>query len=307
MKYFSDIELGEKDRISEKIDEDIHKGIVAVYEKYAAKNAFSESAPIDCPDLPGICGFDKVKFLNLATGQIPNLDFKKYDDKYMILDFIQFCYAHIKKANRSIQIPYIHGLSGQETYALSYTFEESDREKENFKNDINTLFRRNGLIFELQDNGHIKRRVPSGIVPLVSKLYITNDDVLNTLVDEAFDNFLKVKIEDRRIALKKIWDAFDRMKTYHEDKDKKNSMEELIKGVSIDNHIMIEILTTEEKSLRNIGNGKRENGENTGFSIRHSEKNKHPITDNNQIDYLFYRMVSFMVLFLKYLEKDKKD
>jgi hypothetical protein len=303
MKYFSDIELGEKERVSEEITEDIHKGIVAVYRTYATKNAFSESAAFDCPDgYPGVCGFNEKLFFDLAKGKIPNFDLKKYNDKYMILGFVQFCYSHVKKANKSVDIPYIDGLTGNETYTSSYTFDESKSEKENFKNTINTIFRRNGLVFELQEDGEIIRKIPKGIEPLVSKLYETDDAELNKLINEAFDNFLKVKIEDRIVAVEKIWDAFERMKTYYQEKNKKNSIEALIKEVSSGNDVMIEILDAEAVKLTDIGNGKREDKSNTGLSIRHHETNKVNIDSNEHIDILFYRMVSYMQLFLKHLE-----
>ena len=315
MKYLSDIEKGEKERVLDEITEDIHKGIVAIYESYAAKNSFSESAPVDCPDgYPGICGFNKKRFFELAKGVIPNLDLifyksksygrvKKTYDKYKILDFVQFCYSNIMKANESVRIPYLDGLTGEVTTAVSYTFDESDSEKENFKNAINRLFRRNGLVFELQEDSEIIRKIPKGIEPLLSQLYKTDDAELNKLIDEAFDNFLKVKIKDRRVAVEKIWDAFERMKTYYQEKNKKDSIKELIKEVSGENSVMMEILETEAYKLTDIGNGKREDKSHTGLSIRHHETNKVNIESNELIDILFYRMVSFMQLFLKHLEK----
>lgn len=306
IEYISDIEQGEKERVLEKINEDIHKGIIAIYKNYVAKNSFSESASMACPDnMPGICGFNEKQFLELAKGKIPKLDLEKYDDEYMILDFVQFCHFHVKKANRDIRIPYIHGLTGDEAFAQSYTFDESDEEKENFKNDINTLFRRNGLVFELKETGKIERIVPSGLVPLASKLYKTSDTELNQLIDEAFDNFSKLKVEDRRVAVDKIWDAFDRMKTYYQDKNTKDSISTLIQEVSGGNSVIIEILETEANMLRDIGNGKRIDKTMTGLAIRHNETTKVRIDNNEYIDILFYRMASFMQLFLKHLEKSK--
>lgn len=224
MQYFSDIELGEKERISENITGDIYQGIISTYKRYAAKNSFSESAPMKCPEnYPGVCGFDEKLFINLAKATIQNLDLEDLgdDNKYMILDFVQFCYSHIKKAIESVSIPYYNGLIDNATYTLSYTFEESHSEKEQFRDDINTIFKRNGLVFELQENGEIRRVVPKGILPLVSMLYITENEDLNKLIDEAFENFLKVDIKDRRIALEKIWDAFEKIKTYYQEKEKK--------------------------------------------------------------------------------------
>ncbi len=299
MKYFSDTEQGEKERVSEKITKDIHNGIVAIYEKYASKNAFSESAGVSCPDVPGICGFDKKRFFQLVKAHIPKLDLDDSErieynsDKYIILDFIQFCYSHVKKATTSAHIPYEHGLTGNVISATSYTFDESDSGKESFRNDINTLFRRNGIIFELKETGAIERTIPLGLVPLVSKLYTTKDVELNKLVKEAFERFVQSKLEDRTVALEKIWDAFERMKTYYVGKKKKESIEELIKEVSNENEPYSKLLDEEAKALTNIGND---------FRIRHHETGKNKIMDNNQIDYFFYRMVSFMSLFLKCLE-----
>ena len=295
--YISDIEQGKKERVLDDISRDVHKAIVATYRKYAAKNSFSEAAPVNCPDLPGICGFDENKFLELAKGQIPELDLNKYDDKYKILDFVQLCYSHVKKANRDVRVPYIHGLTGDEKFAQSYTFDESNEEKENFKNDINAIFRRNGLVFELQETGKIERTVPLGLVPLVSKLYSTKDTELNTLVEEAFERFIQSRFEDRKIALEKIWDAYERMKTYYQDMDKKESITELIQKVSNNDEPYKKLLDTESDALMKIGND---------FRIRHHETNKHNIINNNQVDYFFYRMVSFMALFLKYLEDENK-
>jgi hypothetical protein len=314
MKYFSDIELGEKERVSEEITEDIHKGIIAIYKKYASKNAFSESASMDFPDRsPGICGFSEKLFFDLVKAEILDIDYDSssslsiaYDsDKYIILDFIQFCYSLIKKATINTERRCENPINYEEIIIPSYVFDESDSEKEQFKDDINTLFRRNGLVFELQEDGEIIRKIPKGIEPLISPLYKTDDAELNKLIDEAFDNFLKVKIEERRVALAKIWDAFERMKTYYQEKNKKESISELIKEVSCENSVMIEILQTEAKSLTNIGNGRRENSSNTGLSIRHHETSKVNIDSNEHIDILFYRMVSFMQLFLKHLEKGR--
>jgi len=311
MKYFSDIELGEKERVSEEITEKVHNGIVAIYEKYASKNAFSESAGLDFPDgTPGICGLNKKLFFDLVKSEIPNIenDSSFYpsiifnNDKYIILDFIQFCYSHIKKATINTERRCENPATSEEIIIPSYIFAESDSEKENFRNDINTLFRRNGLVFELQEDGKIIRKIPKGLQPLVSKIYTTEDADLNNLINESFEKFLEPKLIDRKIALDKIWKAFERMKTYYEEKNKKDSIAELITKVSEGNEAIYEILQTEAKNLTKIGNGKREDGTNTGLFIRHSDTNTTSIDSNEHIDILFYRMISFMQLFLKHLE-----
>jgi abortive infection bacteriophage resistance protein len=60
----------------------------------------------------------------------------------------------------------------------------------------------------------------------------TNDEQLNELIRLAFENIHKPQLKDRTFALEKIWDAFERMKTYYEGMDKKNSAKTLVENVS---------------------------------------------------------------------------
>lgn len=307
MKYFSDIEQGEKERVSEEITEDIHNGIVGIYQLYVNKKSFLESGGVACPCSQSLYAFNEKKFLDLARREIPDftLEYPNKEDifsddahtleygKYKILDFIQFCYKHLKKA-KLLEGSTCIDYSWEDSPRIQhYTFENCDNEKESFRNDINTLFRRNGIIFELKETGEIERTIPLGLVPLVSKLYTTKDKELNKLVEEAFERFVQLELKDRTVALEKIWDAFERMKTYY-GTNKKESITKLIKEVSNENNPYSTLLDEESKALTKIGND---------FTIRHHETDRHEIIDNNQIDYFFYRMVSFMALFLKCLEK----
>ena len=101
------------------------------------------------------------------------------------------------------------------------------------------------------------------------------------------------EFSERKIALDKIWDAFERMKTYYIEKNKKQSVEELIQLVANKNSGIEQLINDEAKALTNIGNT---------FQIRHFETDKIEITDNKHIDYLFYRMISLIHLFLTELE-----
>jgi len=310
MKYVSDVEQGEKERVSEEITKDIHNGIVGIYKRYVRKKSFFESAGVACPCAQSFYAFDEKSFLDLVRGEIPDFKLEYPDeedifsssddntleyDKYKILDFIQFCHTHLKKATLLNDSICHDNFSEDSPLFQHYIFENCDNEKENFRKDINTLFRRNGIIFELKETGEIVRTIPSGLVPLVSKLYTTKDEELNKLVEEAFDRFVQSRLEDRTVALEKIWDGFERMKTYYKSKNKKESIKELIKEVSNQDETYSTLLEAEAEAdaLTKIGNN---------FRIRHHETNKHEIIDNNQIDYFFYRMVSFMALFLKNLE-----
>ena len=113
----------------------------------------------------------------------------------------------------------------------------------------------------------------------------TADPDLNLLIDEAKDRYLIEK--DRQIALEKIWDAFERLKTYF-DNNKRKSSEELVKRVS--NPILEEVIELEFRQLTKIGNE---------YRIRHHEKDKIQITKKAHQDYLFFRMLTLIDLSIR--------
>ena len=95
------------------------------------------------------------------------------------------------------------------------------------------------------------------------------------------------------IAVEKIWDAFERIKSYYyPTKDKKDSANQIIKQISCGNS-EIEIMFNEEfKTLTKIGNE---------YRIRHHEKNKINILDDRYYEYFYKRCLSLILTILKYL------
>lgn len=110
----------------------------------------------------------------------------------------------------------------------------------------------------------------------------TKDHDLNQLITEAKDRYLKPG--DQVIALEKLWDAFERVKTYY-DKDKKKSATVLVGQMASELDTLE--FQREFETLTNIGNA---------YRIRHHESNKKPLTDPSQIKYLFFRMLALMDL-----------
>jgi len=121
----------------------------------------------------------------------------------------------------------------------------------------------------------------------------TSDQELNRLVEEAKERYLR--LGDQSVALEKLWDAFERMKT-HFGSNKKLSAGKLIDQVSID--IDPEVFEAEFRLLTEIGND---------YRIRHHETNKKPISIPSQIGYLFFRMLSLIGLCLETLREPDDD
>ena len=87
------------------------------------------------------------------------------------------------------------------------------------------------------------------------------------------------------------------LKTYYNvDKNKKKSASKLINQVSID--LDRNIFDEEFRILTTIGNE---------YQIRHHEVDKKPITETNQINYLFFRMLSLIDLCLDVLRRSNND
>lgn len=117
----------------------------------------------------------------------------------------------------------------------------------------------------------------------------TNDQQLNDLIKESKNRFLNPR--DKNIAIEKIWDAFERIKTYY-NKDKKTSLDILLDKVS--SEIDRDEINNEFRTLTNIGNG---------YTIRHHEKGKIEINDETQIDYLYFRVLALIDLCIKTINK----
>jgi hypothetical protein len=122
----------------------------------------------------------------------------------------------------------------------------------------------------------------------------TSDKDLNSLIEEAKDRFLN---NDRQVALEKIWDSFERIKTYYDSNPKKKNMsaDKLSGNVSV--NFDKEFMDEEFKKLTKIGND---------YKIRHHETSKLSLSDEH-IHYLFFRMLSLIDLCLVFLHKEDDE
>ena len=121
----------------------------------------------------------------------------------------------------------------------------------------------------------------------------TSDEELNRLVGEAKERYLK--LGDQDVALEKLWDAFERIKTYF-GPNKKVSADRLVAQISVD--IDRDVFADEFKQLTRIGNE---------YRIRHHETDKKPISNSGQISYLFFRMLSLISLCLDVLRESDDE
>lgn len=119
-----------------------------------------------------------------------------------------------------------------------------------------------------------------------------DDHEFNKLVEQAFQYYKEARIDT---ATEKIWDAFERIKTFYKQYDKKESITKLIDIVSKNNAEYREMVEEEFTSLTKLGND---------FRIRHHETNKKDICCKEHYDYLFHRCIAVLRLVTSVLREN---
>jgi len=282
--YFTDRNLGARARIATEIEEPVARGILQLIRSRAADGSFGLEFPEDCQDGRGPTGTDINALKNtLAAHRLYNL-FERNDTEpttYEILDLIEFSYEKIAKPIAGSHHEYF------DHYHLSF---DQAAGRTAFREEVNRIFERNGIAFELKETGQIERLAPEGLREVLSQaVYITGDDVLDGLLERARTQFLNPNSAVRRQSLEALWDAWERIKSLELPADKRESTKRLLdKGSSEPN--FRQVLEDEARILTAIGNG---------FMIRHTEVGKTPIADDEHVDVLFHRLFAMVRLLLK--------
>ena len=117
---------------------------------------------------------------------------------------------------------------------------------------------------------------------------------LKELIEQATSLYNNSNSSDKQIAVEKLWDAFERLKTYYgSGKQKKTSITRIVAEIAKEDNNYIDLFDKEFTELTTIGNN---------YRIRHHETDKIDITDSNYYDYLFKRCFALIDLALKYLK-----
>ena len=263
--------------------------------------------PEECEDGFGCCGLDKYRLAAEMKYEIPDLYFNEYGlvdapkvvnniynvgqrvdeyNQYALLDFIEFmynnihdiikneyhqCFNHyhlIKKASRAVMIEFLA--------------------------DINSCFLKTGLLYHLNANGEVERVVPNDVATLdiVNKVLSIREEGTRDILQEALILHRSHAQNAARDSVEKLWNAFERMKTYYTDLDKKHSSEKIVNDMAGGSDVFYRLFNEEFKWLTNAGND---------FKIRHHETNKINITDIRYYDYFFNRCLSLIALAVQYL------
>jgi hypothetical protein len=284
--YFTDREYGEQPRTGDAIDQRLWSALVAVIETRLCDGSFGYRFPEQCPDGNAACGCDDQAFGRVLVGEVPwaewPLSAERVPATPVILDILEFCATSVGQPVQGADHPFYrhHHLSWYREAGL-----------QRFLDEINLLFARNGVAFELTPTGQARRLLPQPLgEALAWTSFSTGEPETNRLLESARLRIASPKPEDRQDAVEKLWDAFERLKTLEPGRDKKAQAEALLDRAATPGSKLRQVLGEEAMALTSIGNT---------FRIRHSETDRELLTATEQVDYLFARMFAFIRIVLK--------
>jgi len=284
-RYFSDRERGARARISEEITDTVWNAIAAEASARLEDSSFGESFPDRCPDGNLIAGCNSGLFQRALAGEVPGVAWPPWSAAVPslldVLDFVEFCFDHVAKP-----------IEGSWHGFFQHSHLSFDREagRAAFREKVNRIFARNGIAFELNDDGRVIRLAPEALrQSLGGAVFQTRDAELDTLLESARSKYLDPDVEVRKEALEKLWDAWERLKTIEPGSDKKAQASALLDKAASE-PIYRAVLETEARAATAIGND---------FRIRHHETNKVELVDGEQVDYFFHRLFALVQLLLR--------
>lgn len=221
-----------------------------------------------------------------------NWNYTKYSSEYVLEDINKFYIPKHYVGKDLVEIKafkdFQEGTSPLTIFDVIESFSSHITESEKFEKEINAIFKLNNINIELR-NGEIHS---------TSNKAIGLDDSTN--IDEAgLEELIRIAEDlynkgNYSYAVEKIWDAFERIKTYYYPTlDKKKSVEKIINDISYGNEHIKKMFDIEFKVLTDIGNS---------YRIRHHEINKIDISKELHYKYFYKRCLALISVLLEDLQ-----
>lgn len=272
MQYFSDRELGELPREIYEVSSTVWQGIAWQIQKRNNKGLLGDVKQFEAEIYAEIPALLKIP-RRYSGSSNQTWDITAFDQPplHVTMDVIEFCWKALGD-----RAPY--RKRGQES-------------RLEFEEDINRIFRRNLLAFNITKQGTVERTLLEVVGNAIRyTAFQTGDVELDGLLETACQKFLVPEENGHRDALEKLWDAWERLKTI-EDSAKKTGVTKILDATADSSQPKFRnLLEKEARVLTDVGNYLR---------IRHSETTVEPLVTLEQIDYLFQRMFSLMHLILR--------
>lgn len=281
MNYFGAREIGPPVQDQEALTLAAWQGIIGVIQTGLRTALLAEDFPDrSCTDhgfVEAITGCNEQQFYLRLRGDHPEiavpLDPNVLPETIPVLELVEFCHSHASAPVAAEPHDYF-----AHRHYLHFRRAEGQAQ---FAHDINTIFARNHLAYELQVNGEVRRILPPVLrEALASSEFRSEDDELNRLLESARRRFSDPDFRVRYDALRDLWDAFERLKTLEPPHDIRRSSTALITRATQELRLR-ELLDTDMRELTDIGNE---------FFIRHANAEQVRLETSEEIDYLFHRL-----------------
>lgn len=281
------------------IDRDMYSLLLDCCKKYQKNltHIFTLNCHHDFTDSDYVA-FDEKGFTTRIKIRIPSLFRNEYDricvptdddeyDQYSLLDYIEFFAQNMQDISERWNSERYRNYQTIDCYSTSNIFKE-------FQDEINGIFTDAGLLYELTDKKIIERVVENSplTIEIENSFAAVAEAGTSELLKDAVALYKTPNPAARQDSVEKIWDAFERLKTYYTTLDKKHSSEKVVNDIAGGNLDFVNLFNGEFKALTDIGNN---------YRIRHHETDKIDITDIRYYDYLFNRCLSLIALAIKYL------
>ncbi len=293
--YFTDREGLSHAATTDEISDIAWAGLRASVERRVDQNYFASSYPETCSDnSTNIIGTNENAMRDAMRAEIRGLPLWPWRESAAtieplpntaaILDMLEFCSRHAAAPEATKYHRYL------DHHHLRFDAARGQRE---FREEINLIFRRNGIAYRLNDEHVIQRLTePAFREALEGHLsFSTEDPELDRMLRTAQEKFLHRNAEIRPEALEALWDAWERLKTLPHGPDKKARAIALLDdaaGPSAPRYRLL--LEREAKELSRIGNT---------MQIRHSETDQERLGPTEHLDYVFYRLWAFLAMILR--------
>lgn len=220
-----------------------------------------------------------------------NFDYYKSINCLVLEDITKFYIPKHYVENKLVEIKefadFKEGTSPFIVFDVIESFNRNTTKSSKFENDINTIFKLNNINVEIRNEQiHFINNKTIGVDDSIN----INEVGLEELIRIAEDLYNKGNYS---YAVEKIWDAFERMKTYHFTLDKKKSAEKIINDISYENEHIKKMFDNEFKILTDIGNS---------YRIRHHETNKIDISKELHYKYLYKRCLALISIIIENLQ-----
>lgn len=270
-------------QIATEITEGFWKGVVSLISSFVGKVAFGIDFPSRC-QCGSVVGLNENSFRLGIQGNLPQLQWPLQEDEVqttdLCFDLLEYLYGHVAEVS----------VVGRHKY-FNNNHEELEFERLSgqslYRRELNLLFRRNGLAYSMNHNGQIEVLYPTVLTEEIKDVIglKIGDSQFDELIVDACTRIIDRHVEERIIAVKQLWDAWERLKEL----DGLKKTDFLDPYSRILGEESVKQLNDEAKAWTDLGNT---------FQIRHSEKNTIPVEHPALIEYLFFRMLALILLIL---------